>query len=137
MAIRLNTQARNAILDGGLDIFDGGTLRIYSGSQPATANLAPSGTLLAAITLPNPAYAAASSGARAKTGTWQDTSADGGSATAAGWARISESGDDGSEDGDFARLDGAFTGGEFSADGSITSGQQVTVTSHSVTLPAA
>jgi hypothetical protein len=137
MAIRLNTQARNDILDAGLAFPNGGTLRIYSGSQPATANLAPSGTLLAAITLPNPAFAAASSGARAKTGTWQDSSADGGSATAAGWARMSEAGDDGSENGDFARLDGAFTGGEFVADGTITAGQQVTVSAFPVTLPAA
>jgi hypothetical protein len=39
-----------------------GKLRIYSGSQPASAETAPSGTLLVEIPLPDPSFGAASNG---------------------------------------------------------------------------
>lgn len=52
MALRLSTGIRNFLLQHGslADALAGGELRIYSGSQPASANNAPSGTLLATIT---------------------------------------------------------------------------------------
>jgi hypothetical protein len=136
MSLTLNVKARNAILDSGLDaLFNNGKLRFYSGAKPATANLAPTGTLLADITLPADALAAASAGSKAKAGTWADASADGGSATAAGWFRFSETGDDGSLDGNFHRIDGTF-GADMTADGAVTAGQAVSVSSFSFTLPA-
>jgi hypothetical protein len=52
-------------------------LRIYTGSPPATCATAASGTLLVEMTLPSDWMAAASSGAKAKSGTWEDTSANG------------------------------------------------------------
>lgn len=136
MALTLNVQARNGILDTGLNtLFDGGRLRIYSGSKPATANLAPTGTLLADITLPADAFAAASSGAVAKSGTWSDSSADGGSGTTGGYFRFSASGDTLALDAAFARIDGVI-GTDMTLDGTITAGQAVTVNTFTMTMPA-
>ena len=139
MAITLNVPLRNLLLDGMNTGFDGGLLRIYSGTKPATANLAPTGTLLASITLPADAFAAASGGSIAKNGTWQDTSAN--ATGTAGWFRISEVGDTDALDGDFHRLDGTVTatggGGDLTLDStSITSGQSVTVNTFTITAPA-
>jgi hypothetical protein len=59
---------RNAKVDAAVDRYDigtgtaGGVVRIYSGAQPASANDAPSGTLLASVLLANPAFGAAASG---------------------------------------------------------------------------
>jgi hypothetical protein len=73
MPIRLNTGARNAILDSGLNaLFNGAFLDIYSGAQPLTPDLAPTGVLLSSITLPADIFAAAAAGAIAKSGVWTD-----------------------------------------------------------------
>ena len=52
MTLRLSSGLRNALLNGGSlkQALSGGKLKIYSGSQPATADAAPTGTLLATIT---------------------------------------------------------------------------------------
>lgn len=43
-------------------LFDGGAINLYSGAAPGTADAAPTGTLLCAITLPTPCFAAPSGG---------------------------------------------------------------------------
>lgn len=80
MALRKNTALRNeqAEFFGGL--FDGGTLEIYTGVQPADPNSSPSGSLLATISIPNPAFGAASNGTVAKAGSWSATAGDTGTA---------------------------------------------------------
>lgn len=52
MALRLSSALRNFVLAGGSvkDALQGGKILIYSGAQPATADTAPSGTLLCTIT---------------------------------------------------------------------------------------
>lgn len=52
MALRLSTGLRNFALAGGSvkDALQGGKLMIYTGAQPATADSAPTGTLLCTIT---------------------------------------------------------------------------------------
>jgi hypothetical protein len=56
--------ARNDVLVDSLDAGAGaGTIKIYSGSRPATPDDAITGTLLATITLEDPAFGASSSGA--------------------------------------------------------------------------
>jgi hypothetical protein len=52
MAVRLSTKLRNFINQDGSfkDAFQNGSLEIYSGSQPATADAAVTGTLLSTIT---------------------------------------------------------------------------------------
>lgn len=139
MAISLNTPLRNYILDQMNAAFDGGKLRIYSGSKPATSNLAPTGTLLAEMTAAD-FFAAAASGSIALNAALTDASADG--TGTAGWFRLSESGDTDALDGDFHRLDGTVTatggGGDMTLDNaSITTGQNIQITGLTVTMPAA
>lgn len=58
MTLRLSTALRSIVLDGGSvkDALQGGKLLIYSGAQPATADAAPTGTLLATITTSSGAH---------------------------------------------------------------------------------
>jgi hypothetical protein len=51
MATRYATATRNAKADAVGALMSGGTVEIYTGSQPASANDAASGTLLATVTL--------------------------------------------------------------------------------------
>lgn len=77
MAVQLSVAVRNARLDA-IETTIGSTavLKIRSGSVPADCATADAGTVLATLTLPSDWMAAASSGSKAKSGTWQDTSAD-------------------------------------------------------------
>lgn len=70
MPLRKNTATRNEQVELFGSLFDGGTLEIYTGSQPADPNSAASGSLLVTITIPNPAFGAASVGVVAKAGSW-------------------------------------------------------------------
>ena len=66
MTLRLADTARSAGADAVVDRIDGGsgagTIKVYTGSQPATTATAPSGTLLLTFTLNDPAFGAASAG---------------------------------------------------------------------------
>lgn len=74
MAIQFSIPVRNARLDA-IETVTGATakLQIRSGAQPADCATAPSGTLLAELTLPADYMANAGSGAKAKAGTWSGT----------------------------------------------------------------
>lgn len=90
MAIQLSVAVRNAKLDA-IETTVGTTpkLQIYTGAIPADCATAASGTKLVDATLPSDWMAAAASGSKAKSGTWEDTSAD---ATGyAGYYRIVDS----------------------------------------------
>lgn len=52
MTLRVSTAARNLVLSGGSlkDALQGGKILIYTGAQPASADAAPTGTLVATIT---------------------------------------------------------------------------------------
>lgn len=77
MAIQFSTTVRNAMLDAfETTVSTSPTLTIRSGAAPADCATANSGTVLATCTLPSDWMAAASSGSKAKSGTWEDTSAD-------------------------------------------------------------
>ena len=140
MAFRLSTGLRNAILDNGLNgRFNSGTLEIRSGSQPANADAAPTGTLLASISLPADCFAAAASGAIAKSGTWQDASAD--ATGTAGWFRFRTSTDGGGSSTTDERMDGAITatggGGDMEFDSTaIVAAGTVTINTATITQPA-
>ena len=77
MAIQLSVACRNARLDA-IETFAGATLvlKLRTGAQPADCATADSGTVVSTITCPADTFAAASGGAMAKSGTWQDTVAD-------------------------------------------------------------
>jgi len=131
MAVQLSVAVRNARLDSiETTIGTSAILRIRSGAQPATCATADSGTVLATLNLPTDWMAAASSGSKAILGTWQDLSAD--AAGTAGHFRIYDSG------GTVCGIQGSITatggGGDMTLDNtSIASGQQVTITSFTLT----
>lgn len=131
MAIQLSASVRNARLDAiESTIGVSAVLKIRSGAAPADVATADSGTVLATLTLPSDWMAAASGGTKAKSGTWQDASADA-TGTAAHF-RIYAS------DGTTAHLQGTVTatggGGDLTLDNvSIASGQSVTITSFTLT----
>lgn len=135
MALQFSTGVRNALLDA-IET-EGGTsavLKIRTGSAPANCGTADSGTVLATINCPSDWMAAASSGSKAKSGTWQDTSADA-TGTAAHF-RLYKS------DGTTCIMQGTVTatggGGDLTLDDiTITAGQQVTITSFTLTAPGA
>lgn len=131
MTTQLSTTVRNAELDAiETAISTSAVLKIRSGTQPATCATADSGTVLVTMTLPSDWMAAASGGAKAKSGTWEDTSADA-TGTAAHF-RIYAS------DGTTCHIQGSVTatggGGDMTLDStSITVGQTVTITNFSLT----
>jgi hypothetical protein len=131
MAMQYSVTLRNAQLDAvETTISTAPLLRILTGSPPATCATAQSGTLLVEMTLPSDWMAAASSGSKAKSGTWQDTSADG--TGTAGYFRIVDSG------GTTCHVQGTVTatggGGDLTLDNvSIAATQSVTISSFSIT----
>jgi hypothetical protein len=93
MTVRHSTGLRNYILDSGFaTAFDTtGRVNVYTGSQPATADTAASGTLLGTLTLASDAFTAASSGAVTINTVTSDTSAD--ATGTAGYVRFYRTGD--------------------------------------------
>ena len=131
MAVQLSVAVRNARLDAiETAIGTAAVMKIRTGAAPANVAAADSGTVLASLSLPSDWLAAASSGSKAKSGTWEDASAD--SAGTAAHFRIYAS------DGTTAHLQGTVTatggGGDLTVDNvSFAAGQTFTVTSFSLT----
>ena len=102
------------------------TLGIYSGSAPANCAAADTGTLLCTITLPSDWMNAASGGTKTKLGTWANTASAGSAATPTHF-RIKQ--------GATCYIQGTagIASGELQVDGTITSGQTVTVSSFTLT----
>lgn len=125
MALQYSTTVRNAQLDQvETTIGTSAILRIRTGAAPADCATADSGTVLAEMTLPSDWMAAAASGSKAKSGTWQDASANA-TGTAAHF-RIYDSG------GTTCHMQGTVTatggGGDLTLDNtSIATGQTVTI----------
>lgn len=131
MALQFSVAVRNARLDT-IESTIGTTaiLRIRSGAPPATCATADSGTVLATLTLPSDWMAAASAGAKALSGTWQDLSAD--AAGTAAHFRIYDSG------GTVCGMQGTVTatggGGDMTLDNtSIAAAQAINITSFTIT----
>lgn len=131
MAVQLSVAVRNARLDAiETTIGTSAILRIRSGAAPADCATADSGTVLATLSLPSDYMAAASGGSKARTGTWEDTSADN-AGTAAHW-RLYDSG------GTTCHAQGTVTatggGGDLTVDNtSFSAGQAFTITSWTFT----
>lgn len=133
MAFQFSTTTRNAALDAiETTIGTAPTLEIRSGSAPANCATADSGTVLATMTLPSDWLTAASGGSKALSGTWQDAAAD--AAGTAGHFRIKVS--------TTCHIQGSITatggGGDMTLDNtSIATGQQITITSFTITAGGA
>jgi hypothetical protein len=124
--------ARNDVLVDSLDAGSGaGTIKIYSGSRPATPDDAITGTLLATVTCADPAFGASSTGAA--------TISDPASVTAVATAtathfRAADSDGTAKFDGDVTATGG---GGDLTlATTSITSGLSVDITGGTITEAA-
>lgn len=131
MALQYSAAVRNAQLDAfESTIGTSAVLKIRTGSAPANVATADSGTVLATCTLPSDWMAAASGGTKAKSGTWEDTSADA-TGTAAHFRLYAS-------DGTTAHAQGTVTvtggGGDMTVDNtSFASGQAFTVTTFTLT----
>lgn len=131
MTIKLSTSVRNARLDTiESTIGTAPILKLRTGAAPANCAAADSGTIVATMTLPSDWMAAAASGAKSLSGTWQDTSAD--NAGTVAHFRIYDSG------GTTCHIQGTVTitggGGDMTLDNDVVaSGQQITITSFTLT----
>jgi len=131
MALQFSETVRNARLDAiETAIGTSAVLKIRTGAAPATCATSDSGTVLATLTLPSDWMGAASGGVKAKSGTWQDASADA-TGTAAHF-RIYAS------DGTTCHAQGTVTvtggGGDMTVDNtSFASGQSFTINTFSLT----
>jgi hypothetical protein len=131
MALQQSVAVRNARLDAiEATIGTSAILKIRTGAAPASCATADSGTVLATANLPSDWMAAASGGSKAKSGTWEDTSAD--AAGTAGHFRIYAS------DGTTCHMQGTVTatggGGDMTVDNtSFASGQAFSVTGFTLT----
>lgn len=133
MSLQLSTAYRNALLDQfESTVGTSAVLEIRTGAQPANCAAAASGTVLSTLNLPSDWMAAASGGSKAKSGTWEDTSADA-NGTAAHF-RIWDSGKT------TCHMQGSVTatggGGDLTVDNtSFAAGQDFVVTGFTLTAP--
>lgn len=138
MTIRLSTATRNAVADAIGDLADSGsgaaTLKIYTGSQPATADSTATGTLLATIAVNDPAFDIASGGTAALSTTPAVTGT-GIAAGDAGWFRLATSSGSTIIDGSVSASGGG--GNLIMSTVTVSIGLTLSVTSGSITMPAA
>lgn len=137
MATRLSTASQNAATNAVAGLIDAdvgaGSLIIRTGAQPATANDAPTGTILATFTLADPAFGASALGVADLDAT-PVLSTTGAAAGTAGWFRITDNSGD-------TVMDGAVTatggGGELELNTTtISVGVTVEITAGTLTTPA-
>lgn len=129
MSVQLSVASRNARLDAiETELGTAPILKIRTGAAPSDCSQADTGTVLVTMTLPSDWMAAASSGSKAKSGTWSDSSAD--ATGTAGHFRIYDSG------GATCHLQGTcgIGTGDLQLDNtSIATAQVVTVTAFTLT----
>ena len=131
MTVAINDALRNRQVDSvGTDL-DSGFIDIYTGSQPADPNTAPTGTLLVSCALTADAYAAASGGSASKNGTVAGT------AVASGTAGYAQQRNAANSRWMYGSVTAGGGGGDVELDvTTITSGQTVTITTSVMTQPA-
>jgi hypothetical protein len=105
-------------------------LKVFSGAEPANCAAADPSGLLVTMNLPSDWMAAASAGSKGLTGTWSGTASSGSSTSPASY-RIYAS------NGTTCHIQGSagVSTGELQLNGSITSGQTVTVTAFTISDP--
>lgn len=138
MTIRLPVATRNSAADTVAARIDAGAgaglVRVYSGTQPASADLAATGTLLATFTLNDPAFSAAAGGSAILDVT-PTLSATGLAAADAGWFRIVDSTGVTVMDGSVTATGG---GGDLTMNTiTVSVGLVLQLTAGTITMPAA
>lgn len=130
----LSDAAIQAAANAVVDLIDAGagagTIQIRSGTRPATADTAATGTLLATLTFSDPAFGnATTAGVATASAITADSSAD--NTGTASWARILDSNSNPVMD-----ISVGTSGAELNLDSvSIVAGGTVSVTSFTVTMP--
>ncbi len=128
MALQYSTTLRNAQLDAIETVVGvSAILKIRSGAAPANVATADSGTVLATFNLPADWMAAANAGSKAKSGPWEESSADA-SGTAAHFRLYAS-------DGSTCHMQGTVgtSGADMIIDNtSINAGQVVTITGFTI-----
>jgi len=137
VATRLPTASRNATSNAVTALVDAdvgaGTIQIRTGAQPASADNAATGTLLATITLADPAWGAAVAGVSTLDAT-PVLSTTGVAAGTAGWFRMLDNSGDTIADGAVTVTGG---GGELELNTTtISIGVTVEITAGTLTTPA-
>jgi hypothetical protein len=136
VVIRLPTASRNAAVAAVANLVDAdvgaGTIQIRTGAQPATGNDAASGTLLATVTLADPAWSGPVVGVMTLD-TTPVLSTTGVAAGTAGWFRMLDNSGD-------SILDGSVTGTGGGGDlelntTTISIGLTVDITAGTLTMP--
>lgn len=139
MIVRINTALANRMLDLLVNpgtalpnFFDGGTAYLRTGAQPADANNAPTGTVVATIPLAADAMAAAAGASVSKNAAaWQDLAADNNGTI--GWARFVDATATFNMDFDVTDTVGA---GALKVDNpTVLAGQQIIITSFTLNQP--
>lgn len=131
MALQYSAALRNAQLDAIETVVGtSAVLKLRTGAPPANVATADSGTVVATMTLPSDWMAAASGGSKAKSGTWEDTSAD--NAGTIGHWRLYQS------DGTTCHAQGTVTntggGGDMTVQNVVVeAGQAISITTFTVT----
>lgn len=138
MAIRLPTGSRNAALDAVVARLDAGsgpgTIEIRSGSQPASADDAATGTLLATIVLEDPAFGAAGASLAGQAVLHKPSAATATGDGTGGWFRALDSDGNPVFDGSVTATGG---GGDLTlATTTISTGMSVDITGGTVVMPA-
>lgn len=141
MAVRISTGFRNLLLNSGIDdAYDTtGRINIYTGSQPADADDAATGTLLCTITLPADSAGSGASGVLTFNAVSDATVTASGTA---GWARFYRTGDTApgsAANSSDVRLDvdiGEGSGTMSFDETDLVSGGTVSTSSITITMPA-
>lgn len=132
MTTRIAVAVADAMANAAGPLANGGSIKIYTGAQPATVATAASGTLLGTLTLSATAFGSSSSGTITANAITGDSSAD--NSGTAGWFRAFKS------DGTTAIIDGSVTatggGGDMQLDSvAIVAGGTISVSSWTITQP--
>jgi len=135
--MRLATATRNALAQRFQVLLDAGagngTIKFYTGTQPASADDPPTGaTLLGTLTYAKPSAPAASGGVLTFNPITQDDAAD--ATGTAAWARVADSADNTVFDCDVTATGG---GGTIQLNTvNIVAGGPISITSFTITVPA-
>lgn len=136
MTIKFAPTTAHAMLDAiETDLGTSPILEMRTGSAPSTLGGADTGTLVASMALPSDWATAASAFSKAKSGTWEDLSANNAGDLTNGHWRLKTSGG-------VAKVQGSITatggGGDIEVNNvNVAAGQPVSITSFAINFPTA
>lgn len=130
MTTKLSVETRNGMVGIRTDAARSGTITVYTGSQPSSADDSPTGSVLVTFTLDSTPFGLASGGSASLSDTpLEETASSDGEA---GWYRLADSGGTAIEDGSCGESSGNFV----LSTTTIVSGVQVTIQAGSLSQPA-